>query len=220
MNIRTQLTLSYIGIVLLVLFAMGLYLGSALKGVLRDRITDELKVQAALTREFLLVELPETDSFSHKIIDGLVDRLGETGNVRLTFIGSDGSVWGDTERDGKSLIEMDNHLSRPEVQEAITHGYGMVERKSSTTQTEYRYYTLPVEKNGNLIGFCRVAMLMETINTALGNQRRMLLYATIAGSILAILFGIISTGAIVKPIKRLQRQHNPLLLEKRHPKLR
>lgn len=203
MNIRTQLTLSYIGIVLLVLFAMGLYLGSALKGVLGDRITDELKVQAALTREFLLVQLPETDSFSHKAIDGLVDRLGETGNVRLTFIGKDGTVWGDTERDGKSLIEMDNHLSRPEVQEAIMHGHGMIERKSNTTQTAYRYYTLPVEKNENLIGFCRVAMPMETINTALGNQRRMLLYVTIAGSILAIIFGILSTGAIVKPIKRL-----------------
>lgn len=203
MNIRTQLILSYIGIVLLVLLAMGLYLDKALEGVLSDRITDELKVQAALTKEFLLVELPETDSFSHKVIDGLVDRLGETGKVRLTFIGKDGIVWGDTERDGQSLIDMDNHLSRPEVQEAITHGYGMIERESTTTQTEYRYYALPVEKDGNSIGFCRVAMPMETINTALGNQRRMLLYATIAGSVLAILFGIFSSGAIVKPIKRL-----------------
>lgn len=203
MNIRTQLILSYIGIVLLVLFAMDFYLGSALEGVLKDRITNELKVQAALTREFLLVELPESDNFSHQVIDGLVDRLGETGKVRLTFIGADGIVWGDTERDGQSLIDMDNHLSRPEVQEAITHGYGMIERESTTTQTEYRYYALPVEKDGNSIGFCRVAMPMETINTALGNQRRMLLYATIAGSVLAILFGIFSSGAIVKPIKRL-----------------
>ncbi len=203
MTIRTQLTLSYIGIVLLVLFAMGLFLSSALRGVLSDRITDELEVQAALTREFLLVELPETDRFSHKLIDGLVDRLGETGKVRLTFIGKDGTVWGDTERDGVSLIEMNDHLSRPEVQKAIMHGYGMTERESATTQTEYRYFTLPIERDGESIGFCRVAMPMETINTALSNQRRMLLYATIAGSVLAIIFGILSTGAIVKPIRRL-----------------
>ena len=205
MNIRTQLILSYIGIALLVLFAMYFYLGSALKGVLNDRITNELKVQAALTREFLLVELPETNSFSHQVIDGLVDRLGETGKVRLTFIGSDGIVWGDTERDGQSLIEMDNLLSRQEVQEAISEGIGSEDRFSVTTQTEYRYYTLPVEKNGELIGFCRVALPMETINTAVGNQRRMLLYATVVGSILAILFGILSTGAIVKPIKRMMQ---------------
>lgn len=203
MTIRTQLTLSYISIVLLVLLGMGLYLGNALRGVLSDRITDELEVQAALTREFLLVELPETNSFSHKVIDGLVDRLGETGKVRLTFIGKDGTVWGDTERDGISLIEMENHLSRAEVQKAIMHGYGMTERESATTQTEYRYFTLPIERDGETIGFCRVAMPMETINTVLGNQRRMLLYANIAGSVLAIIFGILSTGAIVKPIRRL-----------------
>lgn len=204
MNIRTQLILSYIGIVLLVLFAMGLYLGSALKGVLDNRITDELKVQAALTREFLLVELPETDSFSYTVIDGLVDRLGETGKVRLTFIGKDGIVWGDTEHDGQALIDMDNHLSRPEVQEAIINGVGIIkDRLSDTTQTKYLSVTLQVRRDGNLIGFCRVAMPIETINTALGNQRRMLLYATIAGSILAILFGILITGAIVKPIKRM-----------------
>ncbi len=204
MTIRTQLILSYIGIVLLVLFAMGLYLGSALKGVLDDRITDELKVQAALTREFLLVELPETDSFSYTVIDRLVDRLGETGKVRLTFIGKDGIVWGDTEHDGQSLIDMDNHLSRPEVQEAIINGVGIIkDHLIDTTQTKYLSVTPQVKRDGNLIGFCRVAMPMETINTALGNQRRMLLYATIAGSILAILFGILITGAIVKPIKRM-----------------
>ena len=157
MNIRTQLILSYIGIVLLVFFAMDFYLGSALKGVLSDRITDELKVQAALAREFLTEELPG-DRFTHPVIDGLVDRLGETGKVRLTFIGSDGIVWGDTERDDQSLIEMDNHLSRQEVQEAISEGIGIEDRFSDTTQTEYRYLVLPVKRDGEAIGFlpCRI----------------------------------------------------------------
>lgn len=203
MNIRTQLILSYIGIVLLVLFAVYFFLGEALNGLLSNRITNELEVQAALTREFLIEELPETDNFTYQVIDGLVDRLGETGKVRLTFIGVDGIVWGDTERNGQSLIEMENHLSRPEVQGAIVHGSGMIERKSATTQTEYRYFTLPVERNGKSIGFCRVALPKETINTALGNLHRILLLVSIAGSIFVILFSIFVTGAIVKPIKSL-----------------
>ena len=203
MNIRTQLTLSYIGIVLLVLFSMGLYLGSALKGVLDKRITSELEVQAALTREFLIEQLPEIINFTYEEIDRLVDRLGEAGNVRLTFIGSDGTVWGDSERDGEALIAMDDHSSRREVQDAKDFGSGMIDRESTTTETEYRYFALPVERNQKLIGFCRVALPMEDINFALSRQQRMLLYASIVGSILAILFGIFSTGAIVKPIKKL-----------------
>ncbi len=59
MNIRTQLTLSYIGIVLLVLFAIYLILEVTLKGLLSNRITNELEIQASLTREFLIEELPQ-----------------------------------------------------------------------------------------------------------------------------------------------------------------
>ena len=203
MNIRTQLTLSYIGIVLLVLFGMYLYLGTTLKGALISRINSELEVQAELTREFLIEELPSEDNFTYQVIDGLVDRLGETGKARLTFIGVNGIVWGDTERDGESLRQMDNHLDRPEVQEVIKNDSGIRDRRSDTTQTEFRYFALPIEQNGTLIGFCRVALPMETVNAAIGNLYRRLLYASIAGLILAIVFGIFSTGAIVKPIKKL-----------------
>lgn len=203
MNIRTQLVLSYIGIVLLVLFAMYFFLAGTLKGLLSDRITNELEVQAALAREFLKEELPQKKNFTYQVIDGLVDRLGETGKVRLTFIGTDGTVWGDTERDGESLIAMDNHLSRPEVQGAIKHGSGLSKRKSTTTQIKYRYLAITIKQDEDLIGICRVALPMETVNTALGNLQRILLFVSIAGSILAILFSIFATGAIVKPIKRL-----------------
>lgn len=203
MNIRSQLTLSYIGIVLLVLFAIFFFLDRALETLLSNRITNELKAQSALTKEFLIEELPEPDAFNHKHIDALVDRLGKAGNVRLTFIDKNGIVWGDTEMDGKSLREMDNHLKRPEIEQAIENGSGMINRKSATTQTEYRYFALPIHRNNISIGFSRVALPMKTVNTALGDLRRMLLYATIGGSVLAILFGIFSTGAIVKPIKRL-----------------
>ncbi len=203
MNIRTQLTLSYIGIVLLVLFGMYLYLETTLRGALSSRIDSELEVQAELTREFLIEELPAEENFTYAMIDGLVDRLGETGKARLTFIGADGIVWGDTERDGQSLRQMDNHLDRPEVQEAIKKGSGIGNRHSDTTQTEFRYFALPVEKNGALMGFCRVALPKETVNTEISNLRRRLLYASIAGLILAIMFGIFSAGAFVKPIKKL-----------------
>lgn len=203
MNIRTQLTLSYIGIVLIVLFAIYFFLGGALETVLSDRITNALQVQAALIREFLIKELPDKNQFSDDRIDALVDRLGEAGKVRLTFIDKSGVVWGDSERDGRSLKEMDNHLSRPEIREANENGFGEINRKSDTTQIEYRYFALRIDRDGLPIGFCRVALPMETVNTTLGNLRRMLLYVTMAGSILAILFGFFSTGAIVKPIKKL-----------------
>ena len=223
MNIRTQITLRYIGIVLFVLLAMYLYLGAMFKRSLSSRITSELEVQAALAREFLIEKLPAEDNFSWEIIDALVDRLGETGTARLSFIGVDGVVWGDTERDGAHLRQMDNHLERPEVQDAIRLGSGMSDRYSTTTQTDFRYFALPVYRNiglekfttiensgklptpdaENLIGICRVALPMEAVNTAIGNLRQMVLLASVAGLILAIVFSVFSTSAIIKPIAKL-----------------
>ena len=59
MNIHTKLILNYMGIVLVILLAMYGYLDYSLKQNLSERITDELTVQANLTREFLLERLPD-----------------------------------------------------------------------------------------------------------------------------------------------------------------
>ncbi|MDE0011652.1 MAG: ATP-binding protein [Candidatus Poribacteria bacterium] len=219
MNIRTQLTLRYIGILLLVMFAMYLYLGTMLKDSMSKRITRELETQAALTRELLIEKLPAEDNFTYNAIDPLIDRLGKTEKARLTFIGTDGTVWGDTERDGQALRAMDNHLKRPEVQEALKNGSGIRDRYSDTTQTEFRYFALPIhrtvgaeepQEEDPLIGICRVAFPMEDVNTAIGNLRRIALLASVAGLILAIVFSVFSTGAITKPIEKLTQMTQSL----------
>ena len=220
MNIRTQLTFRYIGIVLFVLLAMYLYLATVLKDSMSSHITSELEVQATLTREFLTEELPAKDNFTYDLIDPLVDRLGKANNARVTFIDLDGIVWGDTERDGQALRAMDNHLTRPEVQDVIKKGSGIRDRYSNTTQTEFRYFALPIYRNvgaeispngeGTLIGICRVALPMEAVNTAIGNLRRMALIASVAGLILTIVFSVFSTSAITKPIQKLTQMTQSL----------
>ena len=220
MNIRTQLTLRYIGIVLLVLLAMYFYLATMLKDSMSSYITSELEVQAALTREFLIEELPTPDNFAYDLIDPLVDKLGKANNARVTFIDLDGVVWGDTERDGQALRAMDNHLTRSEIQDAIKSGSGIRDRYSNTTQTGFRYFALPIHRPvgteispngaGTLIGICRVGLPMEAANTAIDNLRGMVLIASVAGLILAIVFSIFSTGAITKPIEKLTQMTQSL----------
>lgn len=219
-KIRAQLTFRYIGIVLLVLLAMYFYLATVLKDSMSSHITSELEVQATLTREFLIEELPAKDNFTYDLIDPLVDRLGKANNARVTFIDVEGVVWGDTARDGQALRAMDNHLTRPEVQDVIKKGSGIRDRYSNTMQTEFRYFALPIYRNvdaeispneeGTLIGICRVALPMEAVNTAIGDLRRMALIASVAGLILAIVFSVFSTGAITKPIQKLTQMTQSL----------
>ena len=210
MNIHTKLILNYMGIVLVILLAMYAYLDYSLKQNLSDRITDELTVQANLTREFLLEKLPDT--FSYDIVDSFVDRLGTAGTARLTFIGCDGIVWGDTERDGQHLRDMDNHRNRPEIQEALAGRIGTIDRYSDTVMTTLRYLALPVVREGEMIGICRVALPMMEIDTAISQLRWLLLLAISAGLVFAILFSIITTNATTKPIRDLTQATKSLAI--------
>ena len=70
MNIHTKLILNYLGIVLVILLAMYGYLDYSLKQNLSERITEELTIEANLTREFLLEVLPGT--LTYDIVDGFV----------------------------------------------------------------------------------------------------------------------------------------------------
>ncbi len=56
---------------------------------------------------------------------------------RVTLIDTSGAVLADTERNPSA---MDNHLSRPEVQEALSSGEGEAVRYSRTTNTYSLYF--------------------------------------------------------------------------------
>lgn len=59
-----------------------------------------------------------------------VDRHGRESNLRITVMRRDGVVLADSE---SNADQMDNHLGRPEVAEALTRGSGSSIRQSSTT---------------------------------------------------------------------------------------
>ncbi len=62
--------------------------------------------------------------------DALADRLGEAAGLRVTFIGPDGQVLGDSEMAAERLSQLDNHGARPEVLAARAEGRGYATRSS------------------------------------------------------------------------------------------
>ncbi len=62
--------------------------------------------------------------------------------ARVTFIRNDGIVLGDSDGDPK---EMDNHLDRAEVKEALATGTGRAIRASETVKQNMMYVAIPVK---------------------------------------------------------------------------
>ena len=77
-------------------------------------------------------------------------------NYRFTLLNVNGEVLFDSE---KNISEMDNHLERPEIQDAIKNGYGESQRYSSTISEKTIYKSILL--NNDLI--LRISILQKSI---------------------------------------------------------
>jgi two-component system, OmpR family, phosphate regulon sensor histidine kinase PhoR len=99
--------------------------------------------------------LPDTDDPS--VLDEFCRLYQNMAGMRLTLIGKDGKVMGESER--KSL-ELEKHMDRPEVQEAMHGKVGTSIRVSGTLKLEMLYVGLPVDERGRIL---RVAVPMTVL---------------------------------------------------------
>ena len=75
---------------------------------------------------------------------------------RITLIGDDGTVIFESETDPDG---MENHLERPEVQEALHYGFGTDKRRSDTLLEDFHYAAMRLSTGGVL----RVAVPADTL---------------------------------------------------------
>jgi two-component system phosphate regulon sensor histidine kinase PhoR len=63
--------------------------------------------------------------------------------------------------------EMENHLGRPEIKQALISGEGYSIRYSHTIREDLLYTAVPIKKNGRIIGFARLAIAMTGLRNHL-----------------------------------------------------
>jgi len=124
----------------------------------RGAIEMRLVGQAQLIAELLSRNSTIT---SDQDLDDEADRLAELMATRVTLIAMDGRVLGDSDLDGQALADVENHLQRPEVQEAAARGVGVVARYSTTVRIEMLYAA--VTARHPRVRYVRVALPLTTV---------------------------------------------------------
>ena len=209
MSIRFRLILNHICILFLISIGVYSFLNFSLSKLLSNRIDSQLRSQAQLIRVSLAYTLPEPEEYTYQEIDTVIDNLGDTKSAvddlrsRLTFIDLEGNVWGDSTQNGERLLAMDNHIDRPEVVAALDEGAGYRQRFSDTLKEELRYCALPVERQGKVIGICRVAIDVKSIKLALVRVRNNILLAAVIGLVVAVVLSTISSQTIIQPLQKV-----------------
>jgi two-component system phosphate regulon sensor histidine kinase PhoR len=192
--------------------------GRVLRADTRIETRERLRAEARILAEALSV--PWGSQGTGPWLDELVDRAGRSTETRLTVMGMDGTVLGDTTASGDELKNLENHADRPEMREALSLGEGSDERLSATTKEDQLYVAVHIRNAGRLLGVARASLSLTRIETRVAELQRSLGVALLAVLILASGLAWWFSWPLAKPMARILEAAQALArgdLDKRIP---
>jgi two-component system phosphate regulon sensor histidine kinase PhoR len=133
-------------------------------------------------------------------LDSSIKNIGNKINTRITVISADGKVIADSKIDAES---MENHLSRPEIRQAIINGNGSAIRLSKTFREEMLYDAQSIYINGKIVAFCRVSIFLKDIGSLVDILINKILKITLIIVSLSLILIIIFSRSFTRPLKYL-----------------
>jgi two-component system phosphate regulon sensor histidine kinase PhoR len=144
---------SYLLLVLLAIAVLDFFLTPKIRDIITNSIENEMFGIARI------ITLMPGDNLEKKIPE-----IAREVNLRVTLIGPSGGVIADSQADGK---KMDNHLDRPEIQQAKKEGQGKATRFSVTLQESMLYVAYPIKENVEIKGYVRLARPLVEVKKSL-----------------------------------------------------
>jgi two-component system phosphate regulon sensor histidine kinase PhoR len=185
-----KLIASYISIISVLVIIIFMLTGTLLKESLIDMIIEEMAGFADIIELSALSERGIKNPASIK--EGL-QQMALPMNMRLSIISKDGTVLADTGVEDES--ELDNHLYRIEVMQAMETGSGQSSRYSNSIKTDMLYYA---KNSGDYI--IRLARPLYAVDESMSKLRNLLIIVSIFVIIIAVISVITISIKITRPL--------------------
>lgn len=192
MTLRTLFLRNVALAALLPLLALALFLWQDLERAGRSALDRELLFEATVARQ-LLGDRPAAE------VAAKLRTLRSGAEVRLTVIDADGDVVGDSEAEPE---QMENHLHRPEVQQALRDGQGRAERFSQSVGEEMRYLAI-ADRTRPGAWIYRSAVPLTTLRGQIRRTQMTALFAISLGILFALFAANRLTRQVVGPVESL-----------------
>ncbi len=197
-SIRWRIAVPYVALILLTTLGLTLYISTQVREARLADLEAQLLAEARVLAANVHPEMAWEENGD--LLDTLAKRWATLLGARVTIIGLDGTVLGDSHAD---RTQMGNHLSRPEVQEALATGQGSSVRFSETVGYDMMYAALPVNDEGRAIGLVRVALSAEEIAASVGRLSQIILTTGLFVAFLAALMALLIAERTARPVRRL-----------------
>ena len=200
LKLQWKLTLIFCILILAVLSVVYSYINTHLKDYLEQRIEYSLRKELLVSKDLLEDEIPPLRAPID--MDSLARRIGKHLELRVTIIGPDGNIRGDSEIEEKELPSVENHLSRPEILSAASTGFGKSKRFSTTRKTYMLYMATTLGAHGSQ-GYLRLSMPLSEIESAISKMKRIVGASTLLALILTFALGYLLSFMISKPLVKM-----------------
>lgn len=185
-------------VLLITLIISSFFTAQTIKNLNLSQVEEELISETYILSKMLPEDIQVADIGHIKtVLREVSDRL----DIRITVVDKYGKVIGETSYD-PSLME--NHLQRPEIQDALHGGLGNETRFSSTMNIDFLYIAQPIYKDENVIGIVRLSTPLKEIDGVMRSINNNLIIALIPGLLLSLLLVYIITISITRPIKEIK----------------
>lgn len=199
-RLHNKITGATLLVIIIILAGIFLFLQESFEEKTLARITSEMRKETALARSYILANLQPAMTVAD--YDRLADTIGADLEVRATIIARDGRVLGDSDLTVDEVADVENHADRPEVREAFETGYGQYRRFSVTIKQDLFYSArfFDFHENGGVI---RLAIPLSDIEFIHSRIRAVLAFSCGIAFLIALIFSIISSYLISRPIKEM-----------------
>jgi two-component system phosphate regulon sensor histidine kinase PhoR len=181
---------TYVIIAVLAVVIAGFVIERQIKTGLTRWIEDDLTAQAQI-----MALMPEMEIIRQSQL------LAERSRARLTLIDAAGRVIVDSDR---SLITVDNHLNRSEIQEARVKGKGSATRYSQTLKTDTLNVALPLHDGTNLTGYIRLSRPMLEVAQSVDRIRYAVLKVLLLILLFSMILAFVFSTKMVSPIQEIE----------------
>lgn len=160
------------------------------------------RIKTVLAQEISLVKVYLDQLSSNTDFDLVADDIGKKLASRITIIRLDGVVLGDSLFAKDKLADLENHLSRPEVKDAIKKGYGESQRLSYSARSSMVYVAMPFGDDRSL-GVVRLSMPLTEIDAVSLHLQKFLWFALAVSFVFTFLVSHFAAAMITRPVARI-----------------
>jgi len=165
--------------------------------LLRRNLEDEVARELEREARLLATLLPGDSLGWPDVARELGSRVGQ----RVTLIDPTGVVRGDTEFDRGALARLENHLARPEVQQALSTGVGRAARLSASTNERRMYVAVRGGPPG--IAVVRVSTTLAAIDARVSTVQRAVALSGLAALLGAGALAWLFARQVARPLVQL-----------------